>query len=187
MLCSGSNLKGQCHAIFCSVLFHESSSPQASENSIRVINIFFWKFTEIFASQGAPLVSMTPAVNLPLIPLVSLIPVAYNGNLIRLFHLSELEEKKYIQTECYLFYPKVSKNLWLNIFSICHRCTVNDTGGAPWAANIFANFRINLKRIALMGYSAAGGNWFMKKTWSRISRGTVPLSSDSCDREFRAD
>ncbi len=28
----------------------------------------------------------------------------------------------------------------------------------------------------LMGYSWHGGNWFMKKTWSRKSQGTVPLT-----------
>jgi hypothetical protein len=41
---------------------------------------------EIFASQGAPPVSTTPVANLPSfqVPLVFLIPVANNGNNIRL-------------------------------------------------------------------------------------------------------
>jgi len=37
---------------------------------------FFQKFVEIFASQGAPPVSTTPAANLPPIPLELLMPVA---------------------------------------------------------------------------------------------------------------
>jgi hypothetical protein len=38
---------------------------------------FFQKFAEIFAIQGTPQVSMTPAVNLPLL---SFTPVANNGS-----------------------------------------------------------------------------------------------------------
>jgi hypothetical protein len=38
---------------------------QAPKNNIRVITHFelFWKIVDILASQGAPLVSMTPVVN----------------------------------------------------------------------------------------------------------------------------
>ncbi len=39
---------------------------------------------------------------------------------------------------------KYLKLFWLKIFSIAP--SLNDTGGAPWAANISANFRKNLKR-----------------------------------------
>ncbi len=46
---------------------------------------------------------------------------------------------------------------------------VNDTGGAPWAANI--SKKKNLKRYT----QGVGGNWFMKKTKSLKSRDTVPL------------
>ncbi len=52
---------------------------------------------------------------------------------------------------------------------------VSDTGGAPWAANISANFRKNSKR-PYWYTQGLGGNWFMKKTRSRKSRDTVPLS-----------
>ncbi len=38
-------------------------------------------------------------------------------------------------------------------------------GGAPWHANISANFR----------FKGLGGRCFMKKTWSKKSRDTVPL------------
>jgi hypothetical protein len=65
--------------------------------------ILFRKFTEKFASQDALPVSTTPAskttaVNLPLVPMVSMMPVANNGNNIRLLTpLSELEEKNYLK------------------------------------------------------------------------------------------
>ncbi len=39
---------------------------------------------------------------------------------------------------------------------------VNDTGGKPWAVNISANFRKNLKRPSWYN-QGLGGNWFMKK------------------------
>jgi hypothetical protein len=38
---------------------------------------------------------------------------------------------------------------------------VVDTGGAPWLANIFANFWNNLKH-SLWDTLGLGGNWFMK-------------------------
>ncbi len=53
---------------------------------------------------------------------------------------------------------------------------VVDTGGAPWFANISANFRKNSKR-SKQNTLELGGNWFMKKTRSKKSRDTVPLSS----------
>jgi hypothetical protein len=53
---------------FASGFFHESSSPkplQITLGNFRVISNFFRKIAEIFASQGSPLVSTTPVVNLP--------------------------------------------------------------------------------------------------------------------------
>ncbi len=47
---------------------------------------------------------------------------------------------------------------------------VNDTNGAPWAANISANFWKKSKR-PFWDTQGLEGNWFMKKTWSRKSRG----------------
>jgi hypothetical protein len=58
-------LKGQCHEIFSSGFFHESVSLQPQSIPLRPTSNFFIKFGEIFASQGAPLVSKTPAANLP--------------------------------------------------------------------------------------------------------------------------
>jgi hypothetical protein len=45
----------------------------------------------------------------------------------------------------YSFLPRTAL-FWLKIFSIFVFFRVVDTGGAPWAANISANFRKNLKR-----------------------------------------
>ncbi len=58
--------------------------------------------------------------------------------------------------------------------------TVNDTGGAPWALNITANFRKNLE-TALIVYSGARGKLIHEKTRSRKSRDTVPLSDQQID------
>ncbi len=57
------NLKGQCQEIFCFWIFSWISFPLAPECSTRTVSNFFRKFLEIFASQGAPLVSTTPAAN----------------------------------------------------------------------------------------------------------------------------
>jgi hypothetical protein len=48
------HLKGQ--------FFHESVSPQPQRIPLGLVRIF-WKFTEIFVSQGAPTVPTTPASN----------------------------------------------------------------------------------------------------------------------------
>ncbi len=74
-------LKGRCHMIFASHFFQWIIFPRATENNTRVKSNFFLTFTEIFASLGAPLVSTTPVANFAL---VSTIPVARNGNNIRL-------------------------------------------------------------------------------------------------------
>ncbi len=52
---------------------------------------------------------------------------------------------------------------------------VNDTGGEPWLANISANFRKNSK-LSKCYFKGLGGRWFLKKTWSKKSRDTVPLT-----------
>jgi hypothetical protein len=88
---------------FASDFFHESSSPQAREKALGSFQIFR-KFEEKFASQGAPPVSTTLSANFTtgtagvvdffnlFIPYSMLIPVANNGNIIRLLTpSSELE------------------------------------------------------------------------------------------------
>ncbi len=47
---------------------------------------------------------------------------------------------------------------------------VNDIGSAHWAANISEN-----SQWPFGDTQGLGRNWFMKKTWSRKSRDTVPL------------
>ena len=79
---------------------------------------------------------------------------------------------------CNLYYPKVSQQNFLNFsdwrfFSFA--TGVNDTGGQPWSANISANFRKNSKR-SKWDTLGLGGNWLMKKTRSKKSPDTVPLS-----------
>ncbi len=77
---------------------------------------------------------------------------------------------------------KLLKFFWLRFFSFA--TGVNDTGGQPWAAIISANFRKNLKR-PYWYTQELGGNWFMKKTSSRKSRGTVPLIKSIIFRIWR--
>jgi hypothetical protein len=55
-------LKGQCHKIFASSFFSRISFPPALEYSVKTVSNFF-KNSRIFESQGAPLVSTTPAEN----------------------------------------------------------------------------------------------------------------------------
>jgi len=43
----------------------ERTKERKYDNNIRIISNFFRKFAEIFASQGAPPVSTTPAANFP--------------------------------------------------------------------------------------------------------------------------
>ncbi len=64
---SNKQLKGQCREIFASGFFRELPSPKPLKITVES---FFGKFEEIFASEGAPPVSMTPFAN--------------NGNNIRL-------------------------------------------------------------------------------------------------------
>ncbi len=131
------DLKGQCHEIFCFWFFSWISFPLAPEYSIKTISNFFEKLAEIFAIQGSPPVSMTPVANLPQVsttPAANLPPVSTTpaANL-----------------------PPVSMS-WRQIFPSVllgvadtggkFATGVNDTGGKPWAVNISANFRKNLKR-----------------------------------------
>ncbi len=137
------SLKGQCHEIFCFRFFSWITFPQ--HNNIRIIlnlsqvKVHHWcqrhqwqiaagindtggKFCHQFPLccwhrwqilPPVPLVLLTPVANLP--P-VLLTPVSNNGNNIRLqTSESELEGKNlYI---CFLFYPKVTKQI-IKIFQI---------------------------------------------------------------------
>ncbi len=65
-------------------------------------------------------------------------------------HLTvNLKEKNYLYVNsttqrCPTPPNKIIKTFLVEDFCICHRC--NDTGGAPWAANISVNFRKKLER-----------------------------------------
>ena len=60
MIDNSHDLKGQCHENFCFWLFHESVSPKPLSIPLGPFRIFFG---EIFAAQGWPPVSTTPAAN----------------------------------------------------------------------------------------------------------------------------
>jgi hypothetical protein len=66
-------LKGKCHEIFCFRFFHESSSPKHPKITLGSFRIR--KFVKIFAGEGAPLISTTPAENFAISTAVLLIPV----------------------------------------------------------------------------------------------------------------
>jgi hypothetical protein len=54
------SLKGQCHEIFASGFFHETSTPEPLKIMLGLFRIFS-KFAKIFASHSKPLVSATQA------------------------------------------------------------------------------------------------------------------------------
>jgi hypothetical protein len=120
---------------------------------------FFQKFAEMFASEGAPPVSTHrwklchwyqhhQRKILPPVLLVLLIPVANNGNNIRLMTPSSEFEGKNLFTYMLTLLPKsVQKNNWnFSHWKYFPFATgVNNTGGAPWAANISCEFFKNFK------------------------------------------
>jgi hypothetical protein len=61
--CRNAPLKGQCHEIFDFWFFSWISFHQSPEFTIQALSNFFWKFAEIFATLGAPPVSLTPVAN----------------------------------------------------------------------------------------------------------------------------
>ncbi len=70
------NIKGQCHEI---LVFFMNQFPPSHRVSHLDCFEFFRKFAEIFASQGAPPVSTTPAAKLPPVsrtPAANLLPVS---------------------------------------------------------------------------------------------------------------
>jgi hypothetical protein len=140
--------------------------------------------------------STTPAANLPPVsttmvanlPPVSTTPAGATGTagvvdtggkimdtISDYWHLKvNLKEKiyLYVNSTTQRCSKKELKLFWLKIFSFV--TGVNDTGGAPWAANISANFRKNSKRPEWYT-NGLGGKKLIKKTWSGKSRGAVPL------------
>ncbi len=120
-----------------------------------------------------PPVSTTPAATLP--P-VSLTPVANNWNNIRLQTPEKnLKAKIYISVSSTTqrWPNKIIKIFWLKIFSICHRCRWH-----RWQTLSCEYLREFLKKFetVLMEYSGAGGKLILKRTRSKKSHDTVPLS-----------
>ncbi len=207
-------LKGQCHEIFFFWFFSWISFPPAPEYSFKTVSNFFensrrysqlkvchrcrwhrWQMEKIFnqknfnnfvwsplgsrgniyikfclqvhfhvsaawyCSHYLPPVSMTLVANLP--PAANLPPVW-------LTPVANLPPVSTIQGEL------VAK----------FAAGVVDTGGAPWLANISANFRKNSKWF-LCYYQGLGGRWFMKKTWGKKSRDTVPLNKTNNPMQIR--
>ncbi len=67
-------LKGQCHKIFWSRVFHESSSPKPLKIALGQFQIFSKIRGDIRKSRYT--IGLNDTVNFPLVPLVWLIPVA---------------------------------------------------------------------------------------------------------------
>ncbi len=163
-------LKGQCHEFSLFLVF---SQPQSIP--LEPFQFFFensWRYSQVKVHHRY---QWHRGHILPPVSLVLLIPVAKYGKNIRLL--------------------KVNLKAWIYIYvnSTTQRCPnkiikkisdwrlfpfatgVNDTGGAPWAANLREFLeKIWNSRNGMLRWK--GGNWFMKKTRSRKSRGTVPLN-----------
>ncbi len=200
------DLKDQCHEIFCFWFFSRISFPRAPECSIKTVSNFFensrrysqlkvchhcqrhrWQMERIFnqknfnnfvwsplSSRGnlyinfclqvhfqvssawycshyLPPVSMTPAANLP--P-VSLIPVAICQW--RRWHRRQIC-RRYRWHRC----QQHKGNWWQNLPPV----------------SLVPVVHLNLQISPRIFETRAWGRWFMKKTWSKKSRDTVPLSS----------
>ncbi len=119
-------IKGTMSRDFLLLFFFMNQFPPSPKVSHEDRFDFFRKFSEIFASQGAPPVSTTPVANLPPMsttPTAKLSPVS---------------------TTLAANLPLVSTTPAANFATSF--ASVVDTGGAPSAANISGNFRKNSKR-----------------------------------------
>ncbi len=131
---------------------------------------FFRKFAEIFATQGAPPVSMTPVANLP--PVSNLLPVDTGGKIAAGINNTGGKFATSVNDTCGKIMGTVSGCWDLNFYDwrfFPFAAGVPNTGGTPWAANISANLRKNSK-LPQRFTQGLGGNWFMKKNQkSKIS------------------
>ncbi len=159
------SLKGQCHEIFCFWFFYWISFPQASDYTIRAVSNFFensrrysqlkvchrcqrhrWQMEKTFKQKNFN--------NFVCSPLGSRVNIYINF--------------------CLQVHLKVSAAWYC-----CHyfAAGVVDTGGkfatgvvggAPWLANISANFRKKSKQ-SKWNTLGLGGNWFLKNQKQKIS------------------
>jgi hypothetical protein len=100
--------------VFAPGFLHESVSPQPQSIPLRLFRIFR-KFAEIFASQGAPPISTTPASNFS----TSLNSIVNTGGkhweqLSNCWQLKMNLKKKNVSI-CLLYFPKVSKRNNANV------------------------------------------------------------------------
>jgi hypothetical protein len=140
-------LKGTVSRYFLLLVFFTNHFPPAPEYPNKDRFKFFQKFAEIFASQDAPPVSTTNFAT-------SFTSVVGTGG------------KQFEQwSDCWQLKMNLKKKIYLYAISTTQRCpkeirqiflledffhlppcSVNDTVGEPWAANISPNFRKNSKR-----------------------------------------
>jgi hypothetical protein len=170
---------------------------------------FFRKFAETFAAQGLPPVSLTPVANGKNLQSDKILIILFGHlwvveeTYIYKFLPSSVHFQVSAAWYCSHYLPPVSMTL-VSLTPVANLPLVSttqgelvakfaagvvdtggkfatgvvDTGGAPWLANISANFRKNSK-WSYCYYQGLGGRWFMKKTWSKKSRDTVPLSREA--------
>jgi hypothetical protein len=156
--------KGQYHKIFCFRFFSWIIFPKASENNFMVIFKFFWKFAEIFARHGAPLVSTTLVANLPPYRYQQ---VAIMGTISDCLHLKvNFEKKMYlcVNSTTQRCPNKIFKTFLIEDFFYLHL----ELQISLWILKKF--------ETALMGYPGAWGKLIHEKTWSRKFCGIVPLN-----------
>jgi hypothetical protein len=142
--------------------FLHDQFPQAPDNTIRAVSIFFQKFEEIFAAQGTSPESLTPVANgknlqsenfsLISFGLLWVVELTYRQNFSFKFTLSF--QQSYIVPindtggkfadgivyTCGKFATGI-KNTSRTVGQICRRYRWYDTSGAPWLVNISKNFR----------------------------------------------
>ncbi len=172
------DLKGQCHEIFCFRFFHESPSPKPLIITLGSFRIFSkirggkWHRWQIATGIVANL------------PPVTLTPVANNWSNIRLqTPESELESKN-----LYMFpllpkgdQIKLLKCFWLKNFSICHQCRWH-----RWQTLSCEYLREFSKKIetVLMEYSGAGGKLIHEKNQKQKISWHCPLRSTVGPQKF---
>ncbi len=156
-------------------------SPLGSRGNIYInfcLQVHFQFSAAWYCSYYLPPVSMTPVANLP--P-VSLIPVAICHQ--RHWHRRQICHRYRWQwwQICHRCHQRKG-NWWQNLPPVSLIPMGNNRNnirlqtpapcGAPWLAT--RKFSKKFEMI-LMLLSGAWGRWFMKKTWSKKSRDTVPL------------
>ena len=178
-------LKGQCHEIFDFWFFSWISFPQASEYTITAISNFLKIRGDIRGSRYTieKIFKQKNFNNFVWAPLGSRVNINIHFCLQVHFRRQICRRYRWHRWQICHRCQQHKGNWW----QICRRCRwyrrqfatgVIDTGGkfatGVGVANNSANFRKNSK-WPYCYYQGLGGRWFMKKTWSKKSRDTVPL------------